>query len=108
MFWIGFPTTVPPKSSTAICAAATEPGPSAADDGPDISVRTPLFTTSSETFALAGVLYDTDNASKALHAFPPGQRFCVRRFFHCRPDGQEARKRGRRFRVVRFGKQVPL
>ncbi len=51
---IGLPKTLPPKSSTAICAAATEPGPVAVAAGPDMSVSTPIFTTSSETCALSG------------------------------------------------------
>jgi hypothetical protein len=62
---IGLPKTVPPKSSTAICAAATEPGPSAAEEGPDMSVSTPILTTSSETCALAGSAAVADNAASA-------------------------------------------
>ena len=55
---IGLPKTLPPKSSTAICAAATDPGPVAVAAGPDKSVSTPIFTTSSETCALATPLSD--------------------------------------------------
>ena len=44
----GLPKTLPPKSSTAICAAAIDPGPVAVAAGPDTSVNTPIFTTSSE------------------------------------------------------------
>src|SRR5262249_22535911 len=61
----GLPKTLPPKSSMAICTAATEPGPSAPDEGPDMSVRTPIFTTSSETCALAGSVAAIDNAASA-------------------------------------------
>ena len=39
---IGLPKTLPPKSSTAICAAVTEPGPVAVAAGPDKSVKTPI------------------------------------------------------------------
>src|SRR5882762_3113783 len=51
---IGLPSTVPPKSSTAICAAVTEPWPVGVDAGPFMSVRTPILTTSSEICARAG------------------------------------------------------
>src|SRR5215208_2390205 len=47
------PSTLPPKSSTAICAAVTEPWPVGVDAGPFISVRTPILTTSSDTCASA-------------------------------------------------------
>src|ERR1700751_2944496 len=59
MTLIGLPNTLPPKSSTAICAAATDPGPSAADEGPFMSGRPPILTTSSETCARAAG--DADN-----------------------------------------------
>jgi hypothetical protein len=42
-------STLPPKSSTAICAAVTEPWPVGVDAGPFMSVSTPILTTSSET-----------------------------------------------------------
>jgi hypothetical protein len=48
---IGLPKTMPPKSSIAICAAVTEPGPVADAAGPERSVSTPIFTTSSEICA---------------------------------------------------------
>src|SRR5271168_3417271 len=69
MSWIGLPRTVPPKSSIAICAAATEPGPSALEDGPDMSVSTPIFTTSSEICA-AAMPFTTPNriVSRTSHA----------------------------------------
>src|SRR5882724_6918143 len=51
---IGLPCTVPPKSSTAICAAVTEPWPVGVDAGPFMSVRTPILTKSSEICARAG------------------------------------------------------
>src|SRR5262249_39651897 len=38
----------------AICAAVTEPWPVGVDAGPFMSVRTPILTTSSETWASAG------------------------------------------------------
>src|SRR5450755_4300314 len=50
---IGLPSTVPPKSSTAICAAVTEPCPVGVDAGPFMSVRTPILTMSSEIWAHA-------------------------------------------------------
>src|ERR1700752_4849846 len=52
---IGFPSTGPPKSSIAICAAVTEPWPVGVEAGPFMSVRTPILTTSSETCASAAV-----------------------------------------------------
>src|SRR5215813_5432258 len=52
---IGLPKTLPPKSSTAICAAVTEPWPVGVDPGPLMSVSTPSLTTSSETCASAAV-----------------------------------------------------
>ena len=61
---IGLPKTLPPKSATAISAAATEPGPVGVEAGPDMSVSTPIFTTSSETCALAAPLVQTKNAAK--------------------------------------------
>src|SRR5882724_2713789 len=48
---IGLPSTLPPKSSTAICAAVTDPWPVGVDAGPFMSVRTPILTISSETWA---------------------------------------------------------
>ena len=53
---MGLPSTVPPKSLTAISAAMTEPCPVAVAAGPDKSVSTPIFTTSSETCAAAGLI----------------------------------------------------
>src|SRR5712671_2490717 len=53
MMLIGLPSTLPPKSSTAICAAVTEPWPVGVEAGPFISVRTPILTTSSEIWASA-------------------------------------------------------
>src|SRR6516225_3698925 len=50
---IGLPSTVPPKSSIAICAAVTEPWPVGVDAGPFMSVSTPILTISSETCAEA-------------------------------------------------------
>src|SRR5665811_1306248 len=62
---IGLPSTLPPKSSTAICAAVTEPWPVGVDAGPFMSVRTPILTTSSETCASAA---GVDNAAAAKAA----------------------------------------
>src|SRR5450756_998471 len=53
MTLIGLPSTLPPKSSTAICAAVTDPWPVGVEAGPFMSVRTPILTTSSETCASA-------------------------------------------------------
>src|SRR5258705_7371397 len=50
---IGLPSTLPPKSSIAICAAVTEPWPVGVDAGPFMSVSTPILTTSSEIWARA-------------------------------------------------------
>src|SRR5665213_827342 len=61
---IGLPSTLPPKSSTAICAAVTEPWPVGVDAGPDMSVSTPILTTSSETWAEAHV----DQSDRAASA----------------------------------------
>src|SRR3954463_16376747 len=47
------PSTVPPKSSTAMRAARYEPGPVLSDCVPLMSVRTPILTTSSDTWACA-------------------------------------------------------
>src|SRR6516164_3451359 len=47
------PITFPPKSSTAICAAATEPRPLRSEYRPVISVSTPILTTPSDTCAPA-------------------------------------------------------
>ena len=52
---IGLPSTLPPKSSIAICAAVTEPWPVGVDAGPFMSVSTPILTTSSDTCASAAV-----------------------------------------------------
>src|ERR1700722_1954177 len=51
---IGLPSTLPPKSSTAICAAVTDPWPVDVDAGPFMSVRTPILTMSSDIWADAG------------------------------------------------------
>ena len=50
---IGLPSTLPPKSSIAICVAVTEPWPVGVEAGPFMSVSTPILTTSSETCASA-------------------------------------------------------
>src|SRR3954452_24315836 len=50
---IGLARTLPPKSSTAICEAVTEPWPVGVEAGPFMSVRTPIFTTSPEIWAKA-------------------------------------------------------
>src|SRR5882757_321189 len=55
MMLIGLPSTLPPKSSIAICAAVTEPWPVGVAAGPFMSVSTPILTTSSETCAGAAV-----------------------------------------------------
>src|SRR6185437_7942526 len=52
---IGLPSTLPPKSSTAICAAVTEPWPVGVDAGPFMSVKTPILTKSSEICASAAL-----------------------------------------------------
>src|ERR1700690_1426357 len=62
----GLPSPLPPKSSTAICAAVTEPWPVGVDAGPFMSVSTPILTTSSEIWARAAG--DADSAaSKAAN-----------------------------------------
>ena len=57
LFWwsaetisIGAPRTLPPKSSTAIFTATSEPSPEKSEYTPLKSVRTPSFTTRSEIF----------------------------------------------------------
>src|SRR5256885_1072956 len=65
MTLIGLPKTLPPKSSTAICAAVTEPWPVGVDAGPFISVRTPILTTSSEICASAAGDNDIADANAA-------------------------------------------
>src|ERR1700722_15378197 len=84
MTLIGLPSTVPPKSSTAICAAVTEPWPVGVDAGPFMSVSTPILTTSSETWAMAGQdaiaaanATATDNFLAEITKCPP---MTVRRF----------------------------
>src|SRR5215213_8907039 len=60
LFWwsaattsMGLPSTVPPKSSTAMRAATTDPGPVLSDWPALISESTPILTTSSEIWACA-------------------------------------------------------
>src|SRR5258708_8850515 len=76
---IGLPSTVPPKSSIAICAAVTEPWPVGVDAGPFMSVSTPILTTSSDTCAEAA-----DEASiaavRAPSENPSENRFLENRF----------------------------
>src|SRR6516225_1052024 len=55
MISIFLPRTLPPKSSAAICAATTEPIPLRSEYRPDMSARTPIFTTSFESCACAYV-----------------------------------------------------
>ena len=47
------PATMPPNSATAMRAASTEPGPVESAELPDMSVSTPILTTSPEIWALA-------------------------------------------------------
>src|SRR5947199_4339848 len=61
----GLPRTLPPKSSTAICAAVTEPCPVGVDAGPVMSVSTPILTTSSEICAEAYEPQPNKNPSEA-------------------------------------------
>src|SRR3954471_15172134 len=69
---MGLPSTLPPKSSTAICAAVTEPLPVGEDAGPFMSVRTPILTTSSETCACPADGDSSAAASKPNPASFPG------------------------------------
>src|SRR5215470_10604383 len=62
---MGLPRTLPPKSSTAIFAAVTEPWPVGVDPGPLMSVSTPILTTSSETCASAAVEVSIARANAA-------------------------------------------
>ena len=64
---IGLPKTLPPKSSTAICAAVTEPWPVGVDAGPDMSVSTPILTTSSEIWAEAPVDDSSSSRERRRH-----------------------------------------
>src|SRR5215813_10364824 len=73
---IGLSSTLPPKSSTAICAAVTEPWPVGVDAGPFMSVSTPILTASSETcaWATADASIAAANAPSAvnlLNILPP-------------------------------------
>src|SRR6202166_2547297 len=54
MMTIGLPGTLPPKSSVAIWAAMTEPGPARSEEAAVMSVSTPTLTTPSEICAAAG------------------------------------------------------
>src|SRR5215218_3639115 len=65
MTLIGLPSTLPPKSSTAIWAAVTEPWPVGVEAGPFMSVRTPILTTSSDTCASAAGPEETAIANAA-------------------------------------------
>src|SRR3954452_6778445 len=78
MMLIGLLRTLPPKSSTAICAAVTEPWPVGVEAGPFMSVRTPILTTSSDTCAsaadeasIAAVKAATENRFLANIPSPP-------------------------------------
>src|SRR5579871_3305545 len=62
---IGLPATLPPKSSTAICAAVTEPWPVGVEAGPFMSVNTPILTTSSDICACAIVGASMETTSRA-------------------------------------------
>ena len=64
---IGLPSTLPPKSSTAICAAVTEPWPVGVEAGPFMSVSTPILTTSSDTCASAAGDADIAAANAGKH-----------------------------------------
>src|SRR6266702_3783554 len=67
---IGLPSTLPPKSSIAICAAVTEPWPVGVDAGPFMSVSTPILTTLSDICANTAV-----DASIAAASTPNMDRF---------------------------------
>src|SRR5437868_7039894 len=67
---IGLPSTLPPKSSIAICTAVTEPWPVGVEAGPFMSVSTPILTTSSETCASAA-----DDASIAAAPSRHAEKF---------------------------------
>src|ERR1700734_3518096 len=62
----GLPSTLPPKSSTAICAAITDPWPVDVAAGPFMSVRTPILTMSSDSWAHAA----GDDTVAAASAIP--------------------------------------
>src|ERR1700722_8600756 len=82
MISIGLPSTVGPNSSTAICAATTDPGPLLSRPQLDRSVRTPIRTTSSEICADAACDIATSMAqAKAylLTAVSPRFLFVYRR-----------------------------
>src|SRR5215216_4618064 len=70
MMLIGLPSTLPPKSSIAICADVTEPWPVGVAAGPFMSVRTPILTTSSEICASAAL-----DANIAAPSIPSLDRF---------------------------------
>ena len=61
------PLPAAPKSSTAICAASTEPGPAMSAYRLDMSLSTPILTTSSETWALAVPGAAASSCKRARH-----------------------------------------
>src|SRR5580700_8777207 len=68
------PFLAAPKSSTAIRAATTEPGPARSAYVPDWSLRTPILMTPSEIWAAAGPVASASAASalkNALIMWPP-------------------------------------
>ena len=98
---IGLPSTLPPKSSTAICAAVTEPWPVGVEAGPFMSVSTPILTTSSETCACAHVDASIASRERAEHRVlscehPVSSRYLRltgRRCFKCQTFGRPASTR---------------
>ncbi len=65
---IGFPNTLPPKSSTAILTAVTAPSPDSWENWPYMSVITPIYTTSSEIAAVWAPASPPTNAETATAA----------------------------------------
>ncbi len=72
LFWwspcttsIGLPSTLPPKSSTAMRTAVTEPAPERSDSAPPMSVSTPIFTTSPDTVPWAVASKETEQNAAA-------------------------------------------
>src|SRR5580693_5010677 len=91
---IGFPITLPPKSSAAIWAATTEPGPARSEYAPVMSVSTPTFTTSSEICAAAEPAAHRASATvrarfRLVRAMGPPLSLDLRRF----SDAEEALER---------------
>src|SRR5437764_8982471 len=62
---IGLLRTLPPKSSTAMRTAMTDPAPERSASAPPMSVSTPMRTTSPDTVPCAAARSDTEQRAVA-------------------------------------------